>query len=251
MDNRLFLAAVALLSVVLLGAAYMMRPQQNFQVFSGPDAQPNVISVNGTGRLDVKPDTAIVTLGFQHQAQTAEEAQATANKAMADVLKAVKDQGIPDDKIKTSAFNLHAEYEYRERTAPVLVGYRVQSTITITIQQLDKTGPVIDASIKAGANQVQNVMFTLKDVEKHKQDAIDKALEDARAKAEKSAAKLGTTVVGVRRITIGEPWAGTHMKDIGIYGRGMEMASAPAMQIQPGELELQAHVQVEFTLGSK
>lgn len=250
-NNKTFLTGLALLSVVILGAAFLLRPSPQIQVLSGPDAQPNVISVSGVGRLDVKPDTAVVTLGFNQQAKTAQDAQAMANESMDAVLKAVKEKGIPEDKIRTSSFNLHAEYDYSDKGSPVLIGYRVNSTITVTIQNLDSVGPAIDASIEAGANQVQNIVFTLKDTDKHKQQAIDEALEDARTKAEKSAEKLGATVIGVRRLTVGEPSSGGGQP--GIYVKAMEAGdqSRMAMQVQPGELEVTTMVQVEFMLGNK
>lgn len=248
-NNRTLLAALAVFAVIMLGGVYMLKTP-HIQVLTSADAQPNVISVSGSGKLDVKPDTAIVTLGFQQQAETAQVAQSLANEAMSAVLKAVKEKGIPDEKIRTSSFHLNAEYSYLENSGPVLTGYRVNSSITMTIHNLDSTGPVIDAAIAAGANQVQNIQFTLKDTDKHMQDAVDKALENARTKAEKSAAKLGTKVIGVRRVTVSEPYGGTPPPIF--LAKGMEARTADmGMQVQPGELELTATVQVDFMLDSK
>lgn len=248
-NHRALLIGVSAFAVILLGVALLLRTGPQIQVLSGPDAQPHVIAVSGRGKLDVKPDTAIVTLGFQKQAETAQEAQSLANAAMSAVLQAVKGKGVADEKIRTSSFHLTPEYNYIEHTGPVLTGYRVNSTVTITIHSLESTGPVIDAAIQAGANQVQNVQFTLKDQDQYMQEVIDKALANARSKAEKSAATLGTKVVGVRRVTVSEPYGGNPPI---VMGRALEANMADmGMPIQPGEMQLNASVQVEFMLDSR
>jgi uncharacterized protein YggE len=64
----------------------------------------------------------------------------------------------------------------------------------------------IDISIEAGANTVNNIAFTLseKKLADTKINLIKNALNDARRKADIAATALGSEVVGIKSINLGE-----------------------------------------------
>lgn len=151
-ENRLLLAAMACMTALILGAMFLLRPAQQIQVLNNPDAG-NFVTMVGTGSVSVKPDTALITLGFTKQAATAQAAQNEANQAMNAVIEALKAQGIAEERLQTSSFQIHPEYSYKDHI-PSLTGYRVTSSIQVTSSRPEGVGSLVDAAIGAGANQV-------------------------------------------------------------------------------------------------
>jgi len=237
-----------LLFLAALGGAAWLRPQ-SVQVLNGGDAEHS-LATTGEAELQVKPDTALVNLGINLKAGDAKSAQSQANQKLQAIIKALKDQGIAEDKVRTVNFNLQPEYRY-DSGAAHLDGYRVYSTVQVTTTQLDGVGGLIDAAIAAGANQVESVSFTLKNRDQYKQQAIDEALAEARQKAEASAQKLGTQVTGVRHVTIND--GGSAPPPIYYDKRMANEGAAPAPSgaatpVMPGSFQFQVSVQVEFGL---
>ncbi|WP_316504453.1 SIMPL domain-containing protein [Nitrosopumilus sp.] len=65
---------------------------------------------------------------------------------------------------------------------------------------------IIDSAVTAGVNRVDNVSFTLSP-EKHiqlKDELIEKAIMNAKAKAENALAPLGYSIMGVKAVSLSE-----------------------------------------------
>src|SRR2546423_7037427 len=79
---------------------------------ASPDPSANAIVVNGTGRVGVAPDTALLTLGVESQAAGLAEATSDAGRRMSAVVARVKALGVADTDIAT------VSYSVDPRTAP-------------------------------------------------------------------------------------------------------------------------------------
>lgn len=240
-------AAALLLFLAALGGAAWLRPQ-SVQVLTGADSEHS-LATTGQAELDVKPDTALVTLGINIKAADAKSAQSQANQKLGQVVDAIKAQGISDDKIRTTSFNLQPEYRW-DNSGQHADGYRVVSSVEVTSTNLDGVGTLIDSAVAAGANQVQGVTFTLKNRDQYKQQAIDKALADARAKADAAARRLGTEITSVRHVTINDDGSPPPV----IYKTMAQDAGAPAgasgsgTPVLSGSFAFRVTVQVDFGL---
>lgn len=208
-------------------------------------ADENLMDVTGVGTLDVKPDTARVSLGVSTLAETAADSYAKAASAMDGVINSVKGLGIAQDNIGTSGLNLYAEYDWRDNQQ-ILRGYRTTATVTVTVTDLSRVGPVIDAAVAVGANQLQGVQFLVKNEAAHLNNALDAAVDDAKAKADRVAARLGTAVVGVKRVSI--ITQGSSQPPVYYRDDSFRAEAAAAMPIMPGTQEYSVQVQVVFKL---
>ena len=65
----------------------------------------STIVVTGEGTAEMAPDMALIDLGVVKDAKTAREALDANNKAMADILAALKEAGIAERDLQTSGFN--------------------------------------------------------------------------------------------------------------------------------------------------
>jgi uncharacterized protein len=233
------LAAVGLAAVVD-GAAAQPQP---------PGGREQSIRVTGTGEARAKPDQAIADFGVETMAPTAQAAGAENAQRMERVIAALVRAGVPRDRIETRDYNVYPDYDPRpvEGMEPRVRGYRVMNTVSATMEDIERVGPVIDAALAAGANRVNGVRFGLRDPQSFRQRAIDDAVRRARSDAEALAAALGVGLGGIREAFTADVAMGQPI----IMEQRMAMAdmaqSAPT-PISPGEQTVRATVVIVYQI---
>ena len=211
---------------------------------AAPGPGPAVISVSGQGRADVAPDLAVVNIGIVTTGKTAQLAQAENAKIASDVTAALGQLGIFSKDIQTH-YTMSPVYEkgdYRKAA-----GYRASNTVTVTVNDVDKTGQVIDTALSSGATDVNGLSFGLKDAKSVRNTALQMAVQDARSKADAIAAALGVKIVGIQNVK----------EDGGNFARyevanarlakldGAAMADTP---VNAGTVEVNAEVHIDFQI---
>jgi uncharacterized protein len=160
------------------------------------------LNLSAYGETKVAPDMATITLGVMTSGKTAAEAM-TANAArMAGVMASLRKAGIAEKDIQTSNLNLNPQYRYVENQPPILTGYQASNNVTITVTDLKRLGPAVDASVTAGANQVHGISFGLQDPTTAENAAREAAVKALAAKAELYARATGHKVS--RLVTLSE-----------------------------------------------
>jgi len=161
---------------------------------------PPAISVTGEANVSVPPDQAQIDGGVTSDAKTAREASDANNAAMGKVLLALKGAGIEEKDYQTSRLSLQpqfaANYKPSER-APGIVSFRASNRVTVKIRDVTKVANVIDVLVGAGANEIGGINFTVTQASKALDEAREKAIADARRKADIYAKAAG--------VTLGEP----------------------------------------------
>jgi len=243
------LALIPLLLAALLVVGGLFPSPSNAEAATQSTEESRTISVTGQGRLTVKPDTATLSFGVTELKASPSEAYAALSASLNKISPAVKSMGLKDEQIQTSLFNLSAEYTWTQDKGQQLVGYRATTTLTVTTQDLDKVAALIQAAVDAGANQLNGLSFSVKDTDKLLESALDLAVDDAKAKAERVANRLGAKVVRVMSISVmdnGTPmYTNRGSKDLA-YGEAMP-AAAPA-PVFSGESTFTASVSVVFEI---
>ena len=155
------------------------------------------VNVVGDSIVQAQPDTAIITISVVTQARRALEAQqenATKTDAVVRALKAAAGTGA---EVKTSGYSVQPMRVYRENQPPTITGYEARNSVTVTLGELNKVGPIIDAAAQAGANDVSGIAFTLRQDRQAKDRALSQATQEAMSKARVIAQALGGRVVRV------------------------------------------------------
>jgi len=167
--------------------------------------ESKTISVIGTGIAKAKPDRALISFSVVTQAASAEEAVSENADKMNRIVKAVRSMGILENQTETSAYSLTPIWEYpKDGSSPRIVGYTCSNTIRVTVKDLNKVGEVIDVAVKAGANQVSSLQFTISD-EAMRQlglNALSLAVRDAASKASTIATAAEVTLIGPVSISL-------------------------------------------------
>jgi uncharacterized protein YggE len=173
-----------LVSAVCLYGVFGRVPK----VFKG-----EVVNVTGVAKVDVKPDTAYITLGVSTTADTVQSALDKNSASAVKVIDALKKLGIMDKDIQTSNFWVNPQYDYNKQPAEQ-TGYTAENDITVKTTP-DKASQVILAGATNGANNFYNFILKVSNEEEVKTTLMAKAIEDAKKKAEAIAAgankKLG------------------------------------------------------------
>ena len=170
--------------------------------------RPRSITVSGDATISAEPDQAQIDIGVVTQARTAPEASQDNADRLSRVLAAVKKLLDKSDEVKTSGYSLTPTYRYPQGGKPEIIGYNASNTVRIKTTSLDQVGRLIDAAMQAGANNINRLMFTLKDEQAAQLDALRAASAKAKVKAEAVAASLGLRLLpSPRSLKASEPFS--------------------------------------------
>jgi uncharacterized protein YggE len=160
------------------------------------------LNLSGVGEVDVAPDMATISLGVQTEAPTAQAAMQANAQQMTRVMTALNRAGIESRDIQTSNLNLNAQYDYVENQPPRLRGYQASNQVTVKVRDLARLGAAVDATVNAGANQINSISFGLNDRSEAENQARQAAVRDLQAKAALYAQATGYRVG--RLVTLSE-----------------------------------------------
>jgi hypothetical protein len=163
------------------------------------DASSNVagtITVTGFGKARANPDRASVSVGVNVADEDITRAVEESNETIARITEAVKGLGVEEADIQTTNFSIWAEEQWDSETGQRKEEklYRIDSTIQINVNDVEKVGELLEVSIASGANNVYGLSFGIQDPSSLAADARVGALDDARQRAEQIAQELGVTL---------------------------------------------------------
>ncbi|HJR08335.1 MAG TPA: SIMPL domain-containing protein [Pyrinomonadaceae bacterium] len=202
------------------------------------------VVVSGDSLVQARPDTAMISVAVVTQAQSALAAQqenASRSEAMVRALKTAAGVGA---EVETSGYSLQPQYNYRENQTPTIKGYEARNTVTVTLGDLTKVGPVIDAATSAGANMIDNLAFTLRRDEPARDEALALATREALRKAQVMAQALGGRVgriLEVQEASAGRP---VPIYDVRAMRGGIAGQIEAKTPVEIGTLDIRAQVQL-------
>jgi len=179
------------LATLILGAVAVASPSVAYAAEA--DASTPTISVTGQGTVVVPYDTAQIHVGVSALENSPLKAFQQMAANMNKVVEALRAAGVKDEDLKTGTLTLSPEYDWTQE-GQKLRGYRATNMLIVTTRQLDQVAALVQAAVDAGANQLHGITFLVKDTAKAMAQAMDLAIDDAKAKAERAAARLGMTV---------------------------------------------------------
>lgn len=242
-SRTLALAALIITAAVLLTAGIFVQRASARGNVGAPIGQAapagHTIKVAGHGEVSLAPDRATVTLGVQSKDTDAQSALSSNNSKMTAIIAAVQGQGVQASHVQTSNLSIWYDSQHNEVT--------VSHDITVRLDDVNKTGPVIDAAVGAGANTTWGVDFGIKDLSAARSQALQAAVADARKRADSLAAALGVTVSGVGAVE-----EATFTNPVPIRYSGVAApapAPAPSTPVQTGQLQVTADINVVYTFG--
>jgi len=231
------MSAAAILATLPLAAGAQSAPSDTVMIADG-----TLLDVVAEGSVNRVPDIATIRAGVVTQAAGASEALSANARQMASVRAALKAAGVAERDIQTSNISLNPQYRYAENQPPVITGYQASNNVSVKFRDIAKSGAILDALVKQGANQLSGPDLSIDAMEQAMDEARADAVKRARARAELYAKALGMRVD--RLVSLSEATDGS--------------APGPAMMIRtqakdttevvPGEQQVGVSVRVRFLL---
>ncbi|MFA4835385.1 MAG: SIMPL domain-containing protein [Dehalococcoidia bacterium] len=239
--------------IVILGIVVMLLLAtagcDGKDTISYKDSQQTGLTVSGQGKVTAVPDLATLSLGIEAEAATVSEARAQAAAAMDKAMASLKSSGIVEKDIQTSQFSIYPVKKWDKDTEQeILVGYRVTNMVNAKLRELQKAGQIIDSVAQAGGDltRIQGISFTVEDPTRFEDQAREKALADAKAKADQIARLTGVTLG--KPISISESGGFTPPYPM-VFAQKVEGAGFDAAtSISAGEQEISVSVQIVYEI---
>ncbi|MCC7432027.1 SIMPL domain-containing protein [Candidatus Peregrinibacteria bacterium] len=216
------------------------------------------ITVEGDGKVTVKPDLAMISLSVASVGKTVKEVTDDNNKKMTAIINAVKSLGVKSEDIMTTGYDLYPQYDYYTPVldnkvpavpqAPKILGYNLNQSVSIKIRDLSKSDDILQKGVDAGANQIGALSFDLDDSSNVKKEARKMAFDKARDKAEQMATAAGVKIGKV--VTFSEGYNGGYMPQYANYAmKTMDSAEGSvAPSVEAGSKEFTVNVSVTYEI---
>lgn len=235
-----------LIPATLAGSALSLVAMPAFAADVQIVAQNPVVELSVYEEVEAKPDTVTISAGVVTDAPTAVEALRQNSADMQRVIDRIKAAGIAERDIQTAGLNLSARYDYDDvQRRQIFRGYQARNVVTVKFRDVQRAGPILDALVAAGANDINGPSFSIENDEQYKATARRNALQRAQRQAEEYARAAGYT--GVRLLVVNESLRGRERAESGaIVVTGARMDMAPP--IEPGVIGTGVNINVTYEM---
>ena len=230
------LAALAVSTLALTSAPALAAEDAAFAA--------TTLNLSAAGESHAAPDKASLNLGVQVQAATAEQAMAINAQRMTAVIAALRRAGAAERDIRTSSLNLQAQYAFPANQTRQLTGYEAINGVAVEARDLGRLGPLLDAAVAAGANQVNGISFGLKDPRAAEDAARLEAVKALQAKADLYARATGYRVGRLVNLSEGGGYEPSPPRPMAV----MAARSFAATPVEAGSLDIRIEVNGTFEL---
>jgi uncharacterized protein YggE len=185
-----------------------------------------------------------INIGVRSQGATVIDAIAINNGQANAIQTALVEQGVAEEDIQTSNFNVYQQSDYDYQGSPVNTYYSVENTVYVTVRQLENLGNVLDAVARSGANNIYGVNFDVEDKSAAQSAARELAVQSGQAQAQELAQaagfELGELISITSSATSTTPFYG--------YGMGGGGGKAESVPISTGQIPINAQVEMTYAI---
>jgi len=205
---------------------------------------PRTFSVVGEGKEVITPKIAEINIGVITEGQDLQILQKENSEKMNRIIKFLKEKGIDEKDIQTENYSIVPKYDY-QKSPYKIVGYDINQNLKVKIRDLTKVGDILSQAVNYGANNVYGPNFTVDDKEFYLEKARDKAIKNAKEKAEKISKTAGFRLGKIISLTEVSPYETYPMFSKEMSGIG---GGNGQVQIQPGNQEIKVQVNIVFEI---
>ena len=231
--NRL--GRILIVAVVLLAAAAIAGVAQPHLGRTATPSTGTIITVTGNGTVDATPDRASFDFGVQTRTATAAGTLSENARQARAVIDALEKAGVAGSDIQTTQVSL---WPQTSSDGMRITGYQASNSVRVTAA-LGKSGALVDAAVRAGANNVDGPTLDTADRSSLYGEALARALADARTKARAIADAAGLTLGTALKVH--EGGSATPMP---LFAAARDSAAPP---IEAGTQQIQATVAVTYS----
>ncbi len=211
---------------------------------------PNTVLVGADGKYEADPDTVLVQFNISVQNESLQTANQQAKQAAEQVRELLRKNGLDPKLAQIGQFVVSPVYDYKNPKRK-LVGYRVNSSISVKFKDFSKVGPLTEDLFNLDVTDSQSVSYILEDMDAAKvkavQDAMRKTKELANAVAELSGHTLGS--LSYASVDVTEPMPVIRpMMRAAPMAVGAAAPPPPTEEFTPQKITVTAHVNALYNL---
>ncbi|MGE5041374.1 MAG: SIMPL domain-containing protein [Candidatus Levyibacteriota bacterium] len=247
-----YLLKPACYAAVIIAAFFILSKFMSLNFTLASNQTAGTFEVVGTGKVTATPNIAETTFTIQEKADTQDAAKSKANEKQNQAIDEITKLGIKKADIKTESFNVNPNYD--DSTTPVegtmmypirkttQNGYIATIITSIKSDKIEVMNQAIDKLTPLGIN-VAGVNYTFADQEVYKAQAVEKAVTDAKQKAE-ALAKTGGFQVG-KLVTIRNVDEGGGYP-VPMMAKGAAPSADSSTNLEPGSNDITARVAITY-----
>ena len=258
-----------LVTIIFLGlflAVQVVMGVRSIKYIGTGIAPANTITVSGHGEMFAVPNIATFSFSVVSNKTSVADAQSDATTKANAITKYLKDAGVDEKDIQTSGYSINPQYEYQNAVCggpigsnvpsamycppgrQVLKGYEVRQTTTVKARDTKKAGDLLAGVGGKGATEVGELNFTFDKPDIVQSGARDKAIADAKQKAEELAEALDVSLVRV--VSFSENGSGypSPMRAYGLGGAQTMDSKIAAPEISAGQNKVSNDVSITYEI---
>ena len=231
--------------LLLLLALFLVVPAQAQFHVSGE----KTIEVSATEKIEVIAEIATLKIGCQNQAATKDAAYAENTRIANKVIQALLDAGVPKQAIETETLNLEQEQDRYGVKPNQPLKYLASQKWQIRAEA-SEAQKIVDIAVAAGANQIENVEWSVKEPSQLEAKAYAAALRRAKSIAEQTASQTGLKLGEIVSI-VNSTSSSNRFGRVNARGFAFAMVAGPKvamLKLQLGMVEHEASVTVTYSI---
>ena len=247
--------AIIMAVVLVILAVYLVgitrNAWRNYDYIGKSPDYKNIVTVDGTGKVTVKPDVANVNIGIISEGATVDQVQKQNTDKMNSIISAIKSQFKVEDKdIQTNNYSISPKYDWSQKVQRI-VGYTISQSVDVKIRNFDQIGDILAKASDLGANSVNGPTFVIDDPEVYKAQAREKAIAQAKDKAKVLANQVG---IGLGRIvnfsegSMSNYPVAMYDSALGMGGGVSSAVKSSAPDIQAGSNDVVVNVSISYEI---
>jgi len=263
----------AVLMLVLFLAVQVVAGVENWRYIGSGVQATNTITVSGHGEELAVPDIAEFTFSVVSDKTTVADAQADATAKINAITAYLTAAGVDKNDIQTSDYSVYPQYDYQNAICPTtapavyngtsgssasvaycppgkqtLKGYEVNQTTTVKVRDTSKAGDLLTGVGSKGATQVSGLNFTFDNPDQAQDQARDKAIQNAKSKADTLAKELGVSLVRVVSYNENGNPGPVYYKTLDMAAGSSAVAPQASPDISVGQNKITSDVSVTYEI---
>ena len=234
---------------ILAAALVLFSMAANAQEKPAFTAPANSVYVGADGKFESAPDTAVITFNIAAQDDSSRDAYERGRQAAEQARQVLRKNGVDPASAEVGFFSLQPVYDYRTPKRK-LVGYRVNTSVTVKLKDFTKVGPIVQQFADMDVTADQNLHYTLENIDAAKVRAVEDALQRARNSAA-AVARAGGRTLGDLSYASVDVFEAVAPPPIPMRAMKAEAAGAPpppTAEFAPQKITVTAHVNALFLL---
>ena len=184
----------SLVVLIFSGSLFLINKNRNITkeygyIGKNPDTI-QTMNFSGEGKVDAKPDIAIISMGLTVEKTKVGDAQKESSTKMNAFIDKVKKLGVESKDIKTQNYNIYPQYDWNNGKQ-TFRSYQITQNVQIKIRNLDKVSEILGLAGEFNLNQVGSLSFDVDKKEEFEKQAKEDAIKKAKLNAEETARMLG------------------------------------------------------------